>query len=79
MSDIMQKYWVVQEAASKDNTTCGMGRLKVAPTQPYVYMDEHDAIRTAKGLAKEHRCAFTVLELVRCYDVCDVVEVEIEN
>jgi hypothetical protein len=68
----MKKFWIVKKAPTQER-----GKRTVTGDTNNCYSYE-DAEELARKYTKQNRSPFCVLEVVACFDVADVVSVDIE-
>ena len=72
----MRKFWIIRKAPI-DNP--GVKRALTKESEGYAYDCLEEAERRAQGRARKDRAPYVVLEVVSCFDVADVVRVDIEE
>ena len=71
----MKKFWIIKRGP-EGSPGC---QKRLTGNDNTIYHDLEEAEKRARGLARSERNSFVVLEVVSCFDVADVVRVEIEE
>jgi hypothetical protein len=71
----MKKFWIIKRGPEGSSGTA----KRLTGNDNAIYHKLKDAEDRAQGLARSERAQFVVMEVVSCFDVADVVRVEIEE